>query len=147
MQTSSSQKISVSVLNEQSGQHLLWRPKHLISRPRRMLYFTQLCGLMSMTQAKDLHEYTVINCLKKQTRKWGFVKVLYGAVSSIQTNGNGDRMEAKRRHACHSPTGGYGDSILWKSLENRVGSSLVCLHQGTIGVAVISIRPHSLVIG
>lgn len=69
--------------------------KHLISCPRRMLHFTQLCGLMFMTQAKDVQEYTVINCLKKQTQKLGFVKVLYGAMSSIQTNGNGDRMEAK----------------------------------------------------
>lgn len=73
--------------------------------------------------------------------------MLYRAVSSIQPNKNGDRMEAKHRHACHSPTGGYGDSILRKSLEDRVGSSLACLHQGTIGVAVIFIRPHSLVVG
>lgn len=52
IQTSPSHKISVSVLNEQSGHHLLWRPQHLIFRPRRMLHFTQLCGLMSHDPGK-----------------------------------------------------------------------------------------------
>lgn len=147
MQMSPSYRMSVSVLNEQSGQHL-WRPK-------TSYFLSQEDAVFHSVVWSDVHDpgkgftrvHSLINCLKKQTQKWRFVKVLYGAVSSIQTNGNGDRTEAKHRHICHKPTAGYRDSILRKSLENRVGSSFICLRQGTVGVAVISIHPHSLVFG
>lgn len=71
--------------------------------------------------------------------------MLYGAMSSIQTNENGDRMEAKPD--IHATTYSWLRGLNPTEELGGQGTSLACLHQGTIGVAVISIRPRSLVIG
>lgn len=68
-------------------------------------------------------------------------------MSPNQTNEKGDRMEAKHRHTCHSPTADYMNSILRESLEDRIGTSLVYLHQGTVGGTDVFIPSHSLAIG